>query len=180
MEIDPVLSAVARLSLACLFGSAALHKLRDPGAFAATIRDYRIVDDRLATGLAMALIGVETTIAVALVVPVTGPWSGIAAALLLSAYSAAIALNLVRGRRDVDCGCLGPGRRQPLSEWLLVRNGLLFSVGLVVTMPVSDRTLVWADAFSALGGLTAAVLLFAAGTQLIANAPTSQRLRRSS
>ncbi len=179
MAPDPVLSAIVRLGLAGLFGFAAMHKARDRQAFSATVRDYRIVPERLSRVAPVILITAETAIAVGLLFPGAGAAAGIAAALLLASYTAAIGLNLLRGRRHIDCGCLGPGRGQPISEWLMGRNALLIAAALVAALPPGARPFGWIDAISLGGGLIAAVLLFGAASQLAGQADTSQRLRRS-
>ncbi len=179
MALDPVVSAIVRVGLAGLFGLAALHKARDLRAFAATVQDYRIVPERWTPAVPIALIGAEGAIAVALVFPGPGIAAGLAAVLLLSSYTAAIGLNLLRGRRHIDCGCLGPGRRQPISAWLMGRNALLIAVALLAALPPSTRAFGWVDAISVCGGVCASVLLFGAASRLAAQAPISQRLRRS-
>jgi hypothetical protein len=179
MGLDPVLSAIFRVGLAGLFGIAAVHKARDIPTFSATLNDYQIVPERWARGLSILLIGLEIATALALLFPPAGAVAGCAAAMLLSSYTAAIGLNLLRGRRHIDCGCLGPGRRQSISGWLVARNALLVGVALLAAVPPGNRTLGWVDALSLCGGLTAAVLVLAAASRLAAEAPTSQRLRRS-
>lgn len=179
MALDPVLSAVVRVGLAGLFGFAALHKARDIRAFAASVRDYQIVPERWTPAVPVLLIGAEVAIAAALVLPGHGAAAGIAAALLLSSYTVAIGLNLLRGRRHIDCGCLGPGRREPISGWLMGRNGLLIAAALLAAFPPSTRTFGWVDSISLCGSLAAVVLFFATASRLAGQAPTSQRLRRS-
>src|ERR1700683_5607247 len=58
--IDPTISALLAGCFALLFLSAALHKLLQPGAFAATFVAYRILPDRLAplSRLVPLLVGV--------------------------------------------------------------------------------------------------------------------------
>ena len=41
---------------------------------------------------------------------------------LLLTYAIAIAINLARGRRDLDCGCAGPNERRPIAAWMVWRN----------------------------------------------------------
>lgn len=158
--IDPLISWLARFGLALLFASAAAHKLRAPSGFTATLRAYRVMPDALAPHAAAAAIGIELALAACLLLPLTAPFGAQAAAALLGVYSGAIALNLRRGRRDIDCGCLGSAGRQPLSEWLLARNACLLAVAGLAALPCSLRTLVWMDAVSLLAGLLVASLLF--------------------
>lgn len=160
--MDPVISAIGRAALAALFAQAALHKLRDPPAFAAIVRGYRLAPEALAPAIAMGLGACELALVVVLVTPGAGPVAGAATAALLGVYSSAIGVNLARGRRDVDCGCLGPGRRQPISGWLLVRNAVLVAAALACTAPAASRALGWLDGVTVAGGTAVVVLLGAA------------------
>ena len=58
---------------------------------------------------------------------------------LLALYAGAMAVNLARGRRDLDCGCAGPGVRRPVGEGLLIRNGALIAVWVILLSFVSFR-----------------------------------------
>jgi hypothetical protein len=86
---------------------------------------------------------------------------------------AAIALNLWRGRRTIDCGCGALGARQPISEWLLVRNAVVAVAALLVLSPPAARPWLWIDWLTVAGGVaalacawTAAHGLAAAGSRL--------------
>ena len=61
--------------------------------------------------------GAEALVIVGLIVPATRPAAAMLAFALLAIYGVAIAINLVRGNRRIDCGCGGAG--QGLS-WFLV------------------------------------------------------------
>jgi hypothetical protein len=47
-------------------------------------------------------------------------------------FAIAIAINVARGRKAIDCGCFRTGYKQPLSWLLVARNVLLASGGLVL------------------------------------------------
>jgi Methylamine utilisation protein MauE len=89
--------------------------------------------------------------------------------LLLASYAGAITLNLVRGRVHISCGC-GGHDRQPLSWWMLPRNLILIVAAMSATLPVTDRSLGWADGLLATVTLLILVLIHLAVTQLLANA----------
>ncbi|MBW2726382.1 MAG: methylamine utilization protein MauE, partial [Deltaproteobacteria bacterium] len=90
------------------------------------------------------------------------------AALLLGVYSAAIAVNLVRGRRGIDCGCLGPAADQSISPALLGRNAILVAGALAAMLPAGHRSLHWVDSLTFVAGLATLSLLFIAANQLLA------------
>lgn len=164
--VDPVFAGVTRLGLAILFATAALHKARDLAAFRDSVRDYRIAPPKLAPTLASVLVGLESALVVLLLTLVFDPLGALVGLTLLGVYSAAIALNLARGRRHIDCGCLGPAHRQPLSTWILARNALLALGPLVLLMPVAPRAGSWVDEISVCGGVGVLVLIWNAAHQL--------------
>jgi uncharacterized membrane protein len=177
--MDPVIERMLRSALALLFLVAAVHKLRAPTAFRDQLADYRLVPGRATLAAAAAVVAGELTTGLALLAPSLRLAAPGAALVLLFAYSFAIALNLVRGRRDIDCGCSGPALRQPLTPWLLVRNALLVGIAVACLAPVRGRTLIWVDAVTVLGGVGVLAALYAASNRMLANAPALLRLRDS-
>src|SRR5262249_14927936 len=70
------------------------------------------------------------------------PTYGLAwAAALLGLYAAAIAVNLARGRRHLDCGCTGPALRRPISGWLVLRNLVLVAIAPADLAPLATPPL---------------------------------------
>jgi len=173
--MDPVVALTLRAALALLLLVAAAHKLRDPGTFRATLGDYRLLPDAAVPAAAGLVIGVELGIATALVVL---PRPGlVAAALLLATYAIAIAVNLARGRRHIDCGCGGPAARQPISGRLVVRNVVLAAGALAGRAPVDLRPLVWVDAVTVVAATAALATLYATLDRMLADAPALARVR---
>jgi hypothetical protein len=178
--LDPAIEFVLRGGLALLFLATALHKLRDLDAFRAAVIGYALVPERLVDAIAVALASGEAATGAALLAPASfGLRAGAlaAAASLLVLYGVAIAVNLARGRRDIDCGCAGPAARQPLSEWLVARNALLAAMALVCLGGATSRPLVWIDALTVSGGVALLAALWLAAHRLLANAPAIARLR---
>ena len=167
--IDPIAAWLARLALAGVFAAAALHKWRDLGAFTAALSAHRLAPDASAGALARAFAVCETAVAVGLLAPASAPGAAGVAAALLAIYSGAIAINLARGRREIDCGC--SARPQPLSGVLLARNAALAAAVIPAALPESGRALVWVDALSAAAGLAALALLWLAAQSLAFGAP---------
>jgi hypothetical protein len=175
--VDPAVDLAVRLALAALFASAAAHKARGLAAFRAAVADYRLLPQALAPAAATALVAAEVAAALSLLV---GPRAAaaLAAAGLLALYGVAIAVNLARGRRDIDCGCGGPGARQTLSAGLVWRNALLGAVALTGLFPLTPRALVWIDALTMAGSTLALGALFAATSRLLAQAEALAALGR--
>jgi hypothetical protein len=69
-------------------------------------------------------------------------WTVLASIVLLGLFAAAMAVNLYRGRADIDCGCGQSFLKQSLSWTLVVRNAvlatlLLPSLAMLDPMPMS-------------------------------------------
>lgn len=170
-SVDPLLSWLARAGLAALFAVAAAHKLRAPRVFVATLGEYRLLPGVCVAPVAALTIGIELALVPGLLASSASALAGVVASALLLVYSAAIAVNLARGRRDIDCGCLGPARRQTLSGWLLVRNVGLLGVAALAALPPGARSFVWLDGVSFVAGLLVSAALFTAISGLGAVAP---------
>jgi len=176
---DPAFRAALRLALLALFATAVLHKAADLAAFRATIANYELLPRSLAGAAASALLAAELVVAIGLALLPDPRLAAAGAIALLGTYSLAVGVNLARGRRDIDCGCLGPRHRQRLSGWLLLRNGLAIFGALALLSPPSPRPWVWIDAVSIAGGAAALGLLWAAANQLMRD-PQSARLEAES
>lgn len=175
--MDPVIALVIALSLSALWLVAARHKLMAFREFSAVLANYRLVPAQATEACAAAVAGLELALGIGLLLPATRQSALLASVLLLCLYAAVIALNLLRGRRHIDCGCMGPVSRQSLSGWLVSRNLLLALTAMLATLPQSGRALVWLDAFSIAASVGVAALLYATINHLIASAPDLARLR---
>jgi len=163
--MDPVLVWSGRLALAVLFGRAAVHKLRDRERFDAVLADYRVLPRAAVKAAARGLVAAELATAAALLLPGAGAAGALGAAGLLAVYSAAIGVNLARGRREIDCGCGGPAER-PLGPGLLARNALLMGIAVAAAPGPAPRDFVWIDVLTVALALGTVVLLWHAAGRL--------------
>lgn len=173
--MDPLLHWLAATALALLFAAAAVGKLRDLRGFRDVLDAYDLVPRAVTGVLAPALGLVELALAVALCVPATWFLAAWVAIALLSVYAAAMGVNLMRGRTQMNCGCMGAGG-DALSPWLVARNLLLLTLPALLLVPQAPRALVWVDAFTLLAGLAALALAYRLGEQLIANLHSQRRI----
>jgi len=119
-EITSLSAATAATLIALVFLRAAWHKLRDLEAFTDLVANYRIVPARAVFTASHGLFAAEISVVPGILVPqLQSIGSGLAMALLL-AYAAAIASNLIQGRRELHCGC--GSSRQRIGWPLVVRN----------------------------------------------------------
>jgi len=175
--VDPVVVVILRASLALLFVVAAAHKLRDPEPFRAVLDAYALLPARLAGVAARALPALELVCALALATPRFASAGAVLAAALLALYALAMTVNLLRGRRDLDCGCMGPGAGRKIGGALVLRNALLLAAALACLLPARARSLTWVDACTVPFAVAALAALYAAIEQLLATAPRLAALR---
>ena len=145
--MDPVLQWTSALTLALVFGVAAAGKFASWAELEGVVLNYRIAPRWMAPLIARALPPVEALVALGLLVPETRVPSAWVCLTMLVVFAAAMAVNIARGRTDIDCGCFRSSLRQNLSWWLVLRNAIL-AVGAMVCLAVpGERALGWADNF---------------------------------
>lgn len=178
MTIDPSVALACRLLGALIFATAAAGKLRHRHELAGVVANYRLLPESLAAAAGWAILALEILTALSLASG-TRLEAGTALAIaLLCVFALAMAINLARGRREIDCGCFQSGLRQRLSVGLVVRN-LLVSAALVplffaVTSPPVGP-LQWIDG---LGAGLAAYALYRAFDQLLSLRHSSAELQK--
>ena len=170
--IDPLIVRAVSLALGLLLLGAAWHKLASARQFAAVVEDYRLLPRPLAPLVARTFpvleillgLGWISGFAISMVAPAT--------AVMFGVYTAAIAINLLRGRVHISCGCgLGSAatENQPLSWALVLRNLLLIAISLLPLSPVVDRSLGLLDRMTLTSVLLAAGVIYLAASQLLQN-----------
>lgn len=157
--------------LACLFARAALYKIGAPDFYLRLMGRYlgALPTGRPAVWLLAALEGIT---ALALLPALTrGHGLGAAAALLL-AYAGLMALQLLRGRADMQCGCGGPDSQLGISWALVWRNALCAVIALSLLPGTTGSTLpaTWAGLVVAALVAMLAALLYHISEQVISNA----------
>jgi hypothetical protein len=107
-----------------------------------------------------------------LLVPTTRSEAATVAVALLLLFAAAMAINLRRGRSDIDCGCFVGLMRQRI-DWVLVHRNLVLAAGgafLILAEPMARGLtfLDWVTIAAATGSLA---FLYAAVGRLFGRAP---------
>ena len=116
-----------------VFVAAVAHKLRQPNEFIRALVGYRLVPD---VGLRFWWVLPLLELAAVLELLVSTGESRWLALSLLLLYAAAIAINLLRGRRDMDCGC--GGEATPIGWGLVMRNIVLAVLALPQHAPIDE------------------------------------------
>lgn len=178
MTPDPVVTHMLAAALAMLLLVGAWQKLRDQLAFRTALEAYDIVPANSLSAVAAWLLPCgEAVAAIALVIDRTRPLGVALGALLLTVVTAAVIVNLLRGRTDLGCGCGGIEDEQTLSWALVARNAVLLALLALVGLEPSTRELVALDYLTIAAGACALYGLYAMVNQLLANRPRLLRLR---
>ncbi len=178
MRLDPVIATMLLAAFVILFASAALHKWRHLTRFEEVFVAYALVP---APGhrLSRLVPLLETAVAAGLLPAVTRPSACVAGVLLLLCYAGAMALNLLRGRRHIACGCGGPDDRRTIAAFMIWRNLLLALLLAAALLQSSERALTPTDWITAVCGVAAAVTVYLCTDRLGQVAQQARLLRGS-
>ena len=160
MSIDPAIAFLVIACAALLFAASAIHKLRDLRRFDEIFAAYGLLPLPASLRLSRAVPLVEAAVAAGLLFDAIRNVCAYVGITLLLAYAGAIALNLVRGRRDLACGCGGPDDRRPIAPWMVGRNILIAALLVVPTLPWSPRPLVLTDGVTIGFGTATCALIY--------------------
>lgn len=175
LAADPVAVGAVVGALALVLFAAAWHKLAQAEVFAAALQAYELVPVRAVVAVGRALPLVEAAIGVGVLVPLTRQPALIAFAALMLLYAGAMGANLLRGRRQIDCGC--GGESHPLSWGLVLRNAVLAAVALAVSGPTSQRGFEWLDGITLVAGVLAFYGLYLLFDELLRQSSRLGQLR---
>jgi Methylamine utilisation protein MauE len=162
--VDPVAGYLIVWSIALMFASASFHKLRDMRAFAESVAGYRLFPAIGARAAALSTVLIEVAVVAMSLWPASRRMANLLGVCLLAAYAMAMALNLARGRKGLNCGCGAADEHHPIALWMVVRNLLLIGALGVAMLPWSVRAMTGTDLLTIAGGVTVA-----AGFYLIAD-----------
>jgi uncharacterized membrane protein len=140
-----VAALASRVLLSATFIQAGVHKFRYRAQLTGVISNYRLLPAALVPLVSRLLPPVELALGLALLVPSTG--SALIAGGLLGLFTAAMVINLLRGRTHIDCGCFQSGLRQELGWELVWRNGVLMMMAAYTAwFPVHPPRYIWVPA----------------------------------
>ena len=145
-----------------IFIAAVVQKFRQPNDFIRALAGYRLVPDG-ALRFWWLLPLTELLAALELLLSIgESRWLGLSLLLL---YAAAIAINLLRGRHDIDCGC--GGEATPIGWGLVMRNVVLAGLAVPQHAPIGE--LMGLGVALTFVALLLGALGYAIATQLCAN-----------
>lgn len=137
-EVGHVVAFAARSILAAAFVVAGSAKLADRDGVRRSALEFGLpagLAGATATLLPLSELGLAALLGTGYLVR----WSAIAALAMLTAFTALMAANLVRGRAP-ECNCFGQLHSEPIGPRTLVRNAILMSTaGLVAARAATAR-----------------------------------------
>jgi hypothetical protein len=160
MTIDPAIAALIVTCMALLFAVAATHKLRDLRRFDEIFTAYGLLPLAARLHLSRAVPLLEALVAGGLLLDVARSAAACVGIVLLLGYAGAITVNLLRGRRELACGCGGPDDRRPIAPWMVGRNVLCALLLSPVMLPWSPRPLELTDGVTIGFGTATAALVY--------------------
>lgn len=125
-------AALIRVSLALLLAGAALAKILRFDPFVEALRGYSVVPVRAVRPLGVAVVAAECVVAALLFAGWRPDLALRAAALLMTLFAVAVAVNVVR-KGSSDCGCLGSIVRLRLGWGSVVLNTLLAGIAFAAS-----------------------------------------------
>ena len=145
--IDPVIHymLVGLLALVFLQGGAA--KLMAHDEFQGVVTSYRLLPSAMVPAFAGLLPLAELAAGIGVILPATRSSGAALACALLVMFALAMAINLARGRTEIDCGCFKSGFRQTISGWLVGRNLVLAAGAALLWLPAGGRATASFDVF---------------------------------
>jgi Methylamine utilisation protein MauE len=174
---DPIAVGTIVGALALVMFAAAWHKLSEPDVFAGSLAAYRLLPQTLVVPVARLLPIVESALGVGILIPATRPAALLLLAGLVLVYGLAMAVNLLRGRHDIDCGC--GGATHPLSWGLVARNIVLALAAVIASRPTLERSMDWIDALTLVLGVLAFYALYLMADELLRQASRLAQIKRA-
>lgn len=147
---------------------AGVPKIRDRDALLRVVRGYRLLPAPVERVVAATLPAIEIALGSALIAGLAPHVAAVAATALFTGFFLGLAINLLRGRRELDCGCFAFGRHDgaPRIGWFhAVRAGSFAAVSgvLAVAAPgvptVGEHVLAVAAALVVLAAVAAGAQL---------------------
>lgn len=123
-----------KIGLATLFISTGIDKIKKFSIHQLIIKEYRIIPENQIRLFTIIEIFAEIFISICLFIGLFHTFTLICAALLFLVYSVAILVNLLRGRKEISCGCGGVLGNHKLSWMLVVRNLCIGAVSVILLM----------------------------------------------
>jgi uncharacterized membrane protein YphA (DoxX/SURF4 family) len=168
-----------RFGLAVVFLTASVPKLLARADFVRAVRNYRLLPERLSEPVATWLPRIELGLGLLLLMGVATTAASALAATAFVLFAAAVAINLVRGRR-IECGCYSPVAPRTIGWGLVFRDLLLASLAIVVVIAPPQALAIealWGDHTSSIRAEEGIALALVAATLVLAHLLVDEAVR---
>lgn len=179
MNLLAIMADSAAVFLMVVLLVAGIHKLSptNQNYYRGVLEGYGLGYHSQLNLVSLVLGVVEVFTAIALLIPEARPLGAMLAIILFGLYFTAMAVQLIQGKRDLDCGCAGPLGSSTISPALLLRNAVLIVIAaFCMTEPASLLGQLSSTALSIPFALVA-LLVYVCAEQLIANSQKLKQLR---
>jgi uncharacterized membrane protein YphA (DoxX/SURF4 family) len=155
-RFGPVLLVLTRVMVGGIFLLAGIDKVQAVGAFADAVRSFHMLPPSLVLPFAHIVPWLEILVGVYLVAGFQTRIGAAGAALLLLAFTGAIANALITGNTNHPCGCFGPNEQgnqiiallaggKTVTPWDVIRD--LIMIGLAASIAVFGPGLLAMDSW---------------------------------
>ena len=115
--------------------ASAVAKLAAPGKFAEAVHGFHLVPVSMVPVVAWGIPASECLLGTALLLAAISRQfllnlAAVPAMVLFTLFGLAVAINLLRGRKKISCGCFASDEQTEISWWLVGRNILLVIVAM--------------------------------------------------
>ena len=131
VPIDAGLVLASRIFTLTIFARALISKARHRQEFIGVVAAYRLLPQPFVRMTAWMVLILEGIVVLGLLTGHALFWISCLATALLCLFALAMAVNVARGRTEIDCGCFRDTLRQRISYGSVLRNLLLAVVAIV-------------------------------------------------
>lgn len=160
-----VFTTIVAACLALLMGVSGLSKVRNFRAFQGVVKQYELMPTGVVPLASAAVVAAELCVPVLSFVSLSSAL--FLAAFLLGGYASGIAINLLRGRTHIDCGCSLNAKTDQRIHWGMVGRNTVLVLGALAgvwAMPISAMALTghWLETVSIAASVGVLALLYTA------------------
>jgi uncharacterized membrane protein YphA (DoxX/SURF4 family) len=141
-DLLAVLGMGIQILTAMIFLVAGYAKMRDGDRFAGILANFQLLPSSLTEPVAKGMPWLEMGLAMLLLSGQATPFAALSAAVMLVLFAGAMAINVRRGRRFIDCGCGDRRAGTPLGWGRVLRNLLLAGM-LAASTLINEPATAW-------------------------------------
>jgi uncharacterized membrane protein len=136
--LDVPVILFAKTLIGVILTATGIAKLSDLYKFIEIVRGYMLLPESAANFVGLILPMMEIIVGVNLLLGLLMPWPALVAAVLFLLFAAVVAINILRGRHDIACGCFGAPRKNRLTWGIVLRN-IAFTFAAAAVAYFHDR-----------------------------------------